>query len=138
MNSSPKRILIVENDIAIAELLEEVLYEQNYSCLNLPHAKEILPVVYDFQPDIVLLDYLLPLATGQELCAEIKQNKSTSSLPVIIYSAFPEALLPLEEFQCDNFIAKPFDLFYLLQRIEQLASAYRHYCARTELGIFHC
>lgn len=137
MNLSLKRILIVENDNALAELLEEVLHERNYNCLILPYAEEILSIVQDFKPDVVLLDYLLPVVNGQELCDGIKHNKPTSRLPVIIYSAFPKTLLPLGEFLCDNFVSKPFDLFYLLHLIDKLASGYKYRLAKDKLSVFH-
>jgi DNA-binding response OmpR family regulator len=137
MIKSPKRILIVEDDPALAELLVEVLSDQNFTCFSLPYAEEILPVVYDFKPDVVLLDYLLPIANGEELCARIKQNKLTCSIPVIIYSAFPDTLLPVNEFQCDRFLSKPFDLYYLLQLIEKLASGYRNGPTKGKTGVFH-
>lgn len=125
MNESFKRILIVEDDPAVSELLKEVLEQRHYHCLVLPYTEEILKVVHDFRPEIILLDYLLPVMNGEELCAYVKQNKLSRNIPVIIYSALSESCLPVDEFMCDVFISKPFDLYGLLNLIDRLVSRYR-------------
>lgn len=125
MKESFKRILIVEDDPALSELLKDVLEQHHYHCLFLAYTDEILKVVHDFLPEVILLDYLLPVMNGEELCACVKQNKSTCNIPVIIYSAFPQTLLPVKDFMCDVFIAKPFDLNNLLNQLEKQVLRYR-------------
>jgi DNA-binding response OmpR family regulator len=132
MKESLKKILIIEDDAALSELLKEVLEARQYRCLVLPYTKEILRVTENFQLDVILLDYLLPIMNGEELCARVKQNESTRNIPVIIYSAFSERLLPVEDFMCDVFIAKPFDLYSLLNQLEKLVLCYKHH----KTGVF--
>ena len=132
MKESLKKILIVEDDASLSELLKEVLEARQYRCLVLPYTKEILKVTQDFQPDVILLDYVLPIMNGEELCARVKQNESTCNIPVVIYSAFSETLLPVEDFMCDIFIAKPFDLYILLNQLKKLVLRYR----RHKTGVF--
>lgn len=136
MKEAFQKILIVEDDPALSELLKDVFEQCHYHCLFLPHTKEILKVVHDFQPELILLDYLLPLMNGEELCARVKQNKSTCNIPVIIYSAFPQTLLPVEDFLCDVFIAKPFDLNGLLNQMEKLVLRYRRNNRYGKTGVF--
>lgn len=132
MKESLKKILIIEDDAALSELLQEVLEARQYHCLVLPYTKEILKVTRDFQPDVILLDYVLPIMNGEELCALVKRNESTCNIPVVIYSAFSKTLLPVEDFMCDVFIAKPFDLYVLINQLEKLALRYR----RNKTGVF--
>lgn len=114
------RILIVENDLALAKMLSELFSFYGYAYKIYHDAEEILPLVKSFNPDLVLLDYLLSLVNGGELCSQIKKNKETRHLPVIIYSAFPKVMMSLGDYGCDEFIAKPFDLDYLMKKIDKL------------------
>lgn len=114
------RILIVENDLALAKMLSELFSFYGYDYKIYHDAEEILPLVKSFNPDLVLLDFLLSLVNGGELCSQIKKNKETKHLPVIIYSAFPKVMMSLGDYGCDEFIAKPFDLDYLMKKIEKL------------------
>lgn len=114
------KILIVENDLALADMLAELFSFYGYEYKIYNDAEEILPIVENFKPDLVLLDFLLSLVNGGELCSQIKKNEATSDLPVIIYSAFPKVLLSLGDYGCDDFIAKPFDLDHLMAKIEKL------------------
>ncbi len=113
------KLLIVDDDSALVEVLEELFNEVGYQVKAINTVENILPVIADFQPDLVLLDYLLPFVNGGELCSQIKRNRSTCQIPVIIFSAYPKVLLSLGDYGCDAFIAKPFDLDSLLFHIEK-------------------
>lgn len=113
------KILIVDDDSALIEVLEELFNEVGYRIKAINKVENIIPIIEDFQPDLVLLDYLLPFVNGGELCSQIKRNKTTCLMPVIIFSAYPKVLLSLGDYGCDAFIAKPFDLDSLLFHIEK-------------------
>lgn len=111
-------ILIVENDDKLVEILNEFLPEQGYRVKFLPQAYDIRPIVKEYKPDLVLLDFLLPGVNGGELCSQIKRSEQLSHIPVIIFSAFPKVMLSLGDYGCNAFIAKPFDLSELISQIE--------------------
>jgi len=113
------KILVVEDDGNLVEILEEFFRQVGYNVKVLNVVNNIIEVVGDFQPDLVLLDYLLPVSNGGELCSQIKRNEITCMIPVIIFSAYPKVLLSLGDYGCDAFIAKPFDLDNLLFHIEK-------------------
>jgi two-component system, OmpR family, response regulator VicR len=113
------KILIVDDDSALIEVLEELFNEVGYRIKAINRVENIIPVIVDFQPDLVLLDYLLPFVNGGELCSQIKRNEATCMIPVILFSAYPKVLLSLGDYGCDAFIAKPFDLDSLLFHIEK-------------------
>lgn len=120
--SIPK-LLVVENDMALADMLSELFIFCGFDCIIYHDAEEILPLIETHQPDLVLLDFLLSIVNGGELCSQIKKNRSTSKLPVILYSAFPKVLMSLGDYGCDLFISKPFDLDYLIEQIKSLLAA---------------
>lgn len=113
------KILIVDDDSALTEVLEELFNQIGYRTKAVNCVDNIIKLILEFQPDLILLDYLLPFVNGGELCSQIKRNKSTSHLPVIIFSAYPKVLLSLGDYGCDAFIAKPFDLDSLIFHIEK-------------------
>lgn len=118
--SKKKKILLVENDSAIADVVKELLEDEDYSYVIYGDAVEIQPLIKAHQPDLILLDYLLDSTNGGELCSQVKKNPETAHLPVIIYSAAPKVLQSLGYYGCDLFIAKPFDLDYLAEQIRGL------------------
>jgi DNA-binding response OmpR family regulator len=112
-----KRILVVDNDPAILDVMEEVLSYEGFVVKTYIDTDNIFTCIDNFHPNLVLIDYILDGINGGELCAQIKKNPQTSSLPVIIMSAYSKVLLSLGNYGCDDFIAKPFDLDDFVNRI---------------------
>ncbi|MBE9600756.1 PleD family two-component system response regulator [Pedobacter sp. MC2016-24] len=118
--TSAYKILVVENDQSLIDILEEVFEEEGYRYTIFNDVLDILPLVDEYQPDLVLLDFVLPRINGGELCSQLKSVSGTQDIPVIIYSAAPKAFLSLGDYGCDLFIPKPFDLDELVQKINSL------------------
>lgn len=112
-----KRILVIDNDPGILEAMQEVLIYEGYEVLVKEDAGDILSMVHQHQPDLLLIDYILNGINGGELCHQVKVNYATSHLPVILMSAYPRVLQSLGHYGFDDFIPKPFDLTDLTQRI---------------------
>lgn len=108
-----KKILIVDDDISIGNMLEEALTREGYQIFRAYSGTEALFVLSAQKPDLVLLDLMLPGLNGQELLPQI------SEIPVIILSAkagVEDKVTLLLEGAAD-YITKPFDLSELLARI---------------------
>jgi len=116
------RILIIEDDTMISDLLKDFFDMNGYLCRTEPHATDIIRLINDYQPQLLLLDYLLPGTDGGELCRLVKSHPDSTQLPVLIYSAYTEKMLPLESFGCDAFLAKPFALDELQTLVKSLLS----------------
>ncbi|WP_345948029.1 response regulator [Mucilaginibacter sp. PAMB04274] len=112
-----KRILVLDNDPAILDVMQEILSYEGFDVKTLEDTDNIFTCIDNYQPDLVLIDYILNGINGGELCAQIKKNPLTSGLPVIIMSAYSKVLLSLGNYGCDEFIAKPFDLAHFVNRI---------------------
>ncbi|MES2457944.1 MAG: response regulator [Bacteroidota bacterium] len=113
-----KKILIIENDESLLDVMRQLFEEEGYEVLDFRTVDDIFLRVAEFDPDVVLLDYLLPGINGGELCAQLKRDETTSHIPVVICSAYPQVLLSLGSYGCNAFIAKPFDLADMLQQVE--------------------
>jgi two-component system response regulator MtrA len=103
-SESRARILIVDDDRPIRELLATVLDEAGYDttqAFNGRHAVDMLP---DARPDLILCDMMMPIMSGIELCRHVKEH---SDIPVILMSS---GMTEAEAVDHDAFISKPFDL----------------------------
>lgn len=118
-----KKILVIDDDNDILEIMREALTFEGYEVNSLEKTDNIFPEIIQYQPDIVILDYLLNGVNGGELCHQIKINRHTTNIPVILMSAHPRVLQSLGDYGCDLFIPKPFDLANLISSIQQLTSS---------------
>ena len=97
--------------------MKEVLTDEGYRVTALNHCENILQTIDEYQPDLVMLDFLLHGINGGELCHQLKTNPLTSHLPVIILSGYPRVLESLGNYGSDSFIAKPFSLDELFSAV---------------------
>ena len=122
-----KRILIVEDDYDILCILTDLLNGEGYEVAGINYTDSIVGSVLQHQPDLVILDFLLPGINGGELCHDLKTNEKTAELPVILISGYPRLVESLGSYGSDGFIAKPFDIDAVLHLVESCLSH------RTEL-----
>ncbi|HIT12777.1 MAG TPA: response regulator transcription factor [Candidatus Scatomonas merdigallinarum] len=112
-----QKILIVDDDNNIAELISLYLTKECYECRIVNDGEEALKEVEAFQPNLVLLDLMLPGIDGYQVCREIRHK---SNLPIIMLSAKGEVfdkVLGLE-LGADDYIIKPFDSKELVARVK--------------------
>jgi CheY-like chemotaxis protein len=112
-----KKILIVDDERDILECLTMILEEEGYSVVPTVDGEYLEKLQIDDLPDLILLDVLLSGKDGRELVKYLKTQKETRSIPVIVISAHPTAEASALEAGADLFLAKPFDLSYLLNNI---------------------
>ena len=115
----PQKILIVDDDHDILNVLKDLLEHEGYEVVTLDYTDSIINNITKYNPDLVMLDFLLAGVNGGELCHEIKINNKTSWLPVIMLSAFPRVLDSLGNYGSDAFIAKPFDIEVVLKKVKE-------------------
>ncbi len=112
-----QRILIVDDDEDIAELISLYLTKECYETKMVYDGEAALAAVPDFKPNLILLDLMLPGIDGYEVCREIRK---TSQVPIIMLSAKGEVfdkVLGLE-LGADDYIIKPFDSKELVARVK--------------------
>lgn len=116
MNSA-KRVLIVEDDIGIAELLRDYLNAAGYETHMLHEGTGVVPWVKAHAPDMILLDLMLPGRDGLEICKELR---SFSNVPIIMTTARVEEidrLLGLE-LGADDYVCKPYSPREVVARVK--------------------
>lgn len=115
-----EKVLVVDDDQNICDLLRMYLEKEGYSVIISNDGKEAVNKFRALNPDIVLLDIMLPSMDGRQVCREIRKD---SNVPIIMISAKNETfdkVLGLE-LGADDYIAKPFDTKEVIARIKAIA-----------------
>ncbi|MCC8408227.1 response regulator [Mucilaginibacter sp. UR6-1] len=117
----PKRILIIEDDPDILELLNLILNEEGYEVV-LSENGEASYHLTEIMPDLVLLDINLKNSgqNGDAICSRIKNHPKTKRLPVVILSAERDLAAISRSCGADGWISKPFDILKLIRRVKAL------------------
>jgi DNA-binding response OmpR family regulator len=119
-----KKILILDDDDDILEILSFLLSENGYEIKTLSCGDTVFDDIKDFRPDLILMDVMLAGLDGRSICRNIKENHLTSFLPVILISATHDLAYSLNQSGGPNdFISKPFDLDDLLAKIKSQLAA---------------
>ena len=119
-----QRILIVDDDYNIAELISLYLTKECFETKIVGEGEEALRVFPEFQPNLILLDLMLPGIDGYQVCRELR---STSQVPIIMLSAKGEIfdkVLGLE-LGADDYMIKPFDSKELVARVKAVLRRYQ-------------
>src|SRR2546421_540168 len=110
--ASARRILIVDDNPAVAMLLQQVLLAEGYQVAIACDGLEALAQVAAQAPDLILLDLDLPYLPGAEVCRRLKSARATRLIPVVIVTAQGEFQTKLDAWEkgADDFLTKPFHI----------------------------
>ncbi len=117
---SGQTILIVDDETSIRDMLSMALEADGYKAIQAATAQEAHAIIIDRQPDLVLLDWMMPGTSGLELLRRLKRNELTEKLPIVMLTAKSEeddTIVGLES-GADDYIVKPFSPRELLSRVK--------------------
>ena len=114
--------LVVEDEAALATMLRYNLEKQGFRVEEAADGQEALARVAETQPDIVLLDWMLPVMSGIEVCRQLRRRSATRDLPIIMVTARTEDQDAVRGLNtgADDYITKPFSIDALLARMRAL------------------
>ena len=113
-----RKILIIEDDRDIVEMLEYHLQEAGYETVSALNGKDGIALSIKQQPDLIILDIMLPVIDGFEVCKILKQDDAVAHIPIIILSAKSQEtdkIIGLE-LGADDYVTKPFSPRELIAR----------------------
>jgi two-component system response regulator MtrA len=114
---SPKgRVLVVDDDVALAEMLSIVLRNEGFESRTVNRGDLVLPALREYRPDLVLLDLMLPGKDGIDVCREIRAESGVSIVMLTAKNDTVDVVLGLES-GADDYIVKPFKPKELIARI---------------------
>src|SRR5690554_2793629 len=112
-------ILLVEDEAALITLLRYNLEKEGFRLVEAHDGEEALVVAKEEQPDLILLDWMLPLLSGLQVCRQLRRDPETRDTPIILLTARGEETDKVRglESGADDYITKPFSPAELLARI---------------------
>jgi two-component system phosphate regulon response regulator PhoB len=115
---SKDKILIIEDDHDIVEMLEYNLKEAGYETLSALNGEEGIALAGKESPDLIILDIMLPIVDGFEVCRILKKDDMTAQVPIIILSAKSQETDKVVglELGADDYVTKPFSPRELIAR----------------------
>jgi DNA-binding response OmpR family regulator len=116
-----KKIVIVEDEKDILELLNIMLTRVGYEVFLCDNGRYALDLIKKTQPDLVLLDMMLPGMDGKAIAAQLAENEDTSKIPIMITSALEEsAKIFVGNPQIKDYCFKPFKMATLLEKVKNI------------------
>ncbi len=115
------RIAVIEDDIALRNLVIRILRMESYEVVGFSTAAETLERIAAEDPDVLILDLELPDLDGETLLATLREQGYTQ--PVILMTASPNAMGAFRRMNADGLLTKPFDPFTLLSLLHSLVAS---------------
>lgn len=116
-------VLIVEDEFAIADLLEMVLTDEGYCVLHAANGRQGLERLAEGpRPDLVITDYMMPILNGAGLLQAMRETDGHRDIPCIVMSSMPEANVRERIGDYAAFLRKPFQLAALVRMVESVLS----------------
>ena len=118
------RILIVDDNVDAVELLEKRLRSEGYNTAEAYDGEEGLKKVVEYNPDLIILDVMMPRLDGYEVCKRLKIDENTRYIPILMLTAKSDVESKVKglDIGADDYLPKPFDYKELSARIRSLLS----------------
>lgn len=114
------KILIVDDSEMLVSMLSEVLTKEGFEVIAVFSRKELIHLLLDTSPDLILLDVRLGGDDGRKICRDLKANSSYKDIPVMLLSGSHELLEGYTDYNADDYIEKPFDMQEILNKISKM------------------
>lgn len=110
-------ILVLDDDPDICIMIKMVLDYYGYTAIDADTEEKAKDIISSNHVDLVIMDMLLSGADGTDICRLLKQDQTTSSIPILMFSAHPTARETCLAAGADDFISKPFEMNDMMARI---------------------
>ena len=135
--ANPTHVLVVEDEAALAELLKYNLEKEGYEVRVAMDGEEALVAAEERAPDLVLLDWMLPRASGVEVCRRLRVRQETRNTPIVMLTARGEESDRVRglDIGADDYITKPFSMTELLARLRAVMRRIRPALAEDKVVV---
>jgi len=129
MNTEPSSVLIVDDEPDNFDVIEALLFKDGYDLKFATSGTEAIERLPLYQPDVILLDVMMPELNGIQVCRQIKANFTWQHIPIIMVTALhsPEDLALCMEAGADDFISKPVGGIELRSRVRSMLRIKKQY-----------
>jgi CheY-like chemotaxis protein len=115
-----KTVLVVDDELGSAEVLSLILAEEGYRAFCAVNGQLALAQARDSVPDLVIVDYMMPLMNGAELARALRADPAFAQTRIILNSGLPESVIREQFDGYDAFLRKPFKLEVLMSIVQTL------------------
>ncbi len=121
-NKNIKRVLVVDDEPDIRELVQHHLEIEGFEVLSAPDGEKGLFLIQNELPDLIILDLMLPGIDGLEVCRKLNNIESTSDIPIIMLTAKGEEIDIIKglAYGADDYVTKPFSPRVLMARAQPI------------------
>lgn len=119
MSARARRLLVVDDDLDIREVVGSMLEMEGYDVRLAEHGLDALAQLESFEPDLILLDVRMPVMDGAEFLRRLRA-RSAAPPPVVLMSAYTDVRDTAAELAVQDVLAKPFQLDELLEKVGRL------------------
>ena len=123
MNNQPAWILVIDDDPDISMMLKMMLEYKGYKVITADRVDEIFQAISNKSFNLIIMDMLLSGINGTDICLQLKEKEATSSIPVMMISAHPNAKELCLQAGANDFMAKPFDMDDILNNVGRLVNS---------------
>ena len=115
-----KKILIVDDEADIIEILQFVLESNGYECITAFDGEEGLKLAREANPDLIILDVMMPKINGYKICRLLKYDEKYKDIPIFMVTARSqeEDKIIGEETGADEYITKPFQIENVIEKVK--------------------
>jgi DNA-binding response OmpR family regulator len=110
-------ILVLDDDPDICIMIKMVLDYYGYDAMDAENEETARKIISSNHVDLLIMDMLLSGVDGTDICRQLKQDKETSSIPILMFSAHPTAKETCLAAGADDFISKPFEMNDMMDKI---------------------
>lgn len=131
----PPTLLVVEDEDSLATLLQYNLEKDGYAVTICADGEEALVQIDERQPDLVVLDWMLPTVSGIEVCRRLRQRPETRNLPIVMLTARSEECDRIRGLDtgADDYVVKPFSMSELTARVRAVLRRIRPGLAEDQI-----
>jgi CheY-like chemotaxis protein len=116
-----RTVLVVDDEFGVAEVLQAILEDEGYRVVTAINGKQGMMRLAESAPDLVLLDFMMPIMNGAAMLAAMKSDPALASIPVVMMSSLGEESIAEVARDYAGFIRKPFLVKNLLELVGRLA-----------------
>lgn len=113
-------VLIVDDEFGVAEVLQSILEDEGYRVFTAINGKQALTRLAELMPDLILLDYMMPIMDGAQTLLAIRKDKDFANTPVIMMSSLEEAAVRETSTDYNSFLRKPFRAMQVIRAVARL------------------
>jgi DNA-binding response OmpR family regulator len=113
------RILVIDDDKPMLEIVKSILDNEGYVVETISNWTIVFDKIRQYKPDLIILDIFISGSDGRVICKELKKSKTTTNIPVILFSATNRLEAYTKDSNAQGYLKKPFETMELVNIVKE-------------------